>query len=316
MRNVEENIGMGDKKSNTKGVSPQRFKGGARRWYGAARGLAIILPFGLVLLPFMIMVSAYLPLAIVIGASLVGLAVPGRPHVGKSAWRTARESMVWILAALNIVVVGACFYFTTGFFGIALNSGFESAVKDADRIVVRDGGGRWSSNPEKDHVLFEITNKAEIATFNEMFRFCERELLQCKCSGYPGIDWWRDGQRIAVAGIHHRRKLRVTGISGDLCFTGESGCRVQDWLETHCGLTQGDNSPRYRRCMMARAIIESEALGRAKANEGRKPTLDEIRDEFKKNGKEFPKCPAGGEYSLTFGEDGTPMVKCTVPRHD
>ena len=135
MRNVEENIGMGDKKSNTKGVSPQRFKGGARRWYGAARGLAIILPFGLVLLPFMIMVSAYLPLAIVIGASLVGLAVPGRPHVGKSAWRTARESMVWILAALNIVVVGACFYFTTGFFGIALNSGFESAVKDASAFV-------------------------------------------------------------------------------------------------------------------------------------------------------------------------------------
>ena len=68
--------------------------------------------------------------------------------------------------------------------------------------------------------------------------------------------------------------------------------------------------------MMARAIIESEALGRAKTNEGKKPTLDEIRDEFKKNGKEFPKCPADGEYSLTFGEDGTPMVKCTVPRHD
>lgn len=41
-----------------------------------------------------------------------------------------------------------------------------------------------------------------------------------------------------------------------------------------------------------------------------------IRDEFKKSGKEFPKCPAGGEYSLIYGEDGTPMVKCTVPRHD
>ena len=224
--------------------------------------------------------------------------------------------MVWILAAPNIVVVGACFYFTTGFFGIALNSGFESAVKDADRIVVRDGGGGWSSNPEKDHVLFEITNKAEIATFNEMFRFCERELLQCKCSGYPGIDWWRDGQRIAVAGIHHNRKLRMSGIGGDLRFTAESKRCVQEWLETHCGLTPSDNSPRYRRCIMARARIESEVLDLAKTNDSKKPTMDDLRDEFKKNGKEFPSCPADGEYSLTYGEDGRPEVKCTAPRHD
>ena len=97
---------MATENDNKKGVSPQQSKVGVRRWYGAARGLAIILPFELVLLPFMIMVSAYLPLAIVIGASLVGLAVPGRPHVGKSAWRTARESMVWILAAL--CVMGIC----------------------------------------------------------------------------------------------------------------------------------------------------------------------------------------------------------------
>ena len=165
-------------------------------------------------------------------------------------------------------------------------------------------------------MLFEITNKAEIATFNEMFRFCERDLVRCACSGYPGIDWWRDGQRIAVAGVHHRSKLRVTGIGGDLCFTVESGSRVQRWLETHCGLTPSDNSPRYRRCIMARARIESEVLDLAKTNDSKKPTMDDLRDEFKKNGKEFPSCPAGGEYSLTYGEDGRPEIKCTAPRHD
>ena len=40
------------------------------------------------------------------------------------------------------------------------------------------------------------------------------------------------------------------------------------------------------------------------------------RKSFKKNGKEFPACPAGGEYSLTYGEDGRPEIKCTAPRHD
>ena len=44
--------------------------------------------------------------------------------------------------------------------------------------------------------------------------------------------------------------------------------------------------------------------------------LDDLRAEFKKNWKEFLSCPSGGEYSLTYGEDGTPEVKCTAPRHD
>ncbi len=44
--------------------------------------------------------------------------------------------------------------------------------------------------------------------------------------------------------------------------------------------------------------------------------MDDLHDEFKKNGKEFPVCPAGGEYSLAYGEDGRPEAKCTAPRHD
>lgn len=67
---------------------------------------------------------------------------------------------------------------------------------------------------------------------------------------------------------------------------------------------------------MARARIESEVLDLAKTNDSKKPTMDDLRDEFKKNGKEFPACPAGGEYSLTYGEDGKPVVKCSAPRHD
>ena len=286
-----------------------------RHWYGAARGMAIAFPLAFLLLALAVLAFAYLPLGVVVVSALIGWAIPGRPHHEKGAWRTVRESAAWLFAALHLVMVALWLYLATGFFGITFNSSFEAAVQGADRVVVRDGGGLCHSDPDKEPSLFEITNKVEIAAFNEMFKFARRE-MSCKCCGYPSIDWWRDGQRIAVAGIHHKRKLRMNGISGDLRFTAESKHRIQEWLETHCGLTHGDDSPRYRRCMMARAIIESEALDRAKTNEGKKPTLDEIRDEFKKNGKEFPKCPAGGEYSLTFGEDGTPMVKCTVPRHD
>ena len=306
---------MATENDNKKGVSPQQSKVGACCWYGAARGLAIVLPFELVLLPMAAIVSDFLPLAVAVGAALICWVAPARPHVGKSARVGESAWLAWFFAVVHLLILGFWVYFSTGFFGLLFNAKFKAAVKDADRIVVRDGGGLCHSDPDKEPSLFEITNKVEIAAFNEMFKFARRE-MSCKCCGYPSIDWWRDGQRIAVAGIHHKRKLRMNGISGDLRFTAESKHRIQEWLETHCGLTHGDDSPRYRRCMMARAIIESEALGRAKTNEGKKPTLDEIRDEFKKSGKEFPKCPAGGEYSLTFGEDGTPMVKCTVPRHD
>ena len=50
---------------NENGVSPQRSKGGARRWYGAARGLAIAVPFALLLAPFALAVDAYTPLFVV-----------------------------------------------------------------------------------------------------------------------------------------------------------------------------------------------------------------------------------------------------------
>ncbi|MBR5549483.1 MAG: hypothetical protein IKU71_07115 [Kiritimatiellae bacterium] len=306
---------MATENGNEKGVSPQRSKGGARRWYGAARGLAIVLPFELVLLPMADITSDFFPLAVAFGAALICLVAPAQPHIGKSARVGDSALLAWFFAVVHLLILGFWVYFSTGFFGLLFNAKFKAAVKDADRIVVRDGNGLWSSSPDKEPVLFGVTNKAEIAAFNDMFKFARRE-MSCKCSGYPGIDWWRDGQRIAVAGIHHNRKLRMSGIGGDLRFTAESKRCVQEWLETHCGLTPGDNSPRYRRCIMARARIESEALDLAKTNDGKKPTMDDLRDEFKKNGKEFPSCPAGGEYSLTYGEDGTPEVKCTAPRHD
>ena len=306
---------MATENDNEKGVSPQRSKGGARRWYGAARGLAIVLPFEVVLLPLMIMVSAYLPLAIGISAALIGMAVPGRPHVGKSAWRTVRESLVRIFAALHIIITGALLYFATGLFGFLIDMNFRSAIKDADRIVIRDGGGLCHSKPDKEPEIFEITNKAEIASFNEMFKFSGRT-MPCCCCGYPGIDWWRDGRRVVVSALHHGHALRVEGFVGDLRLTVVSSQRIQKWLEDNCGLTEDEGIPKYQYCRHERDIIEDAAQNWATAGVERKPTLDDLRDEFKKNGKEFPSCPAGGEYSLTYGENGKPVVKCSAPCHN
>ena len=177
-------------------------QGGARRWYGAARGLAIACPLALLLLPVSLSVSAYISIFVAVCAALLGLAVPGRPHVGKSAWRTVRESLVRIFAALHIIITGALLYYATGLFGFLIDMNFRSAIKDADRIVIRDGGGLCHSKPDNEPEIFEITKKAEIAAFNDMFKF-SGQTMPCMCCGYPGIDWWRDGKRVVVSAVHH-----------------------------------------------------------------------------------------------------------------
>lgn len=212
--------------------------GGVRRWYGAARGLAIAFPLALLLLPLVIAGTAYITIVVAVGATLLGCVLPGRPHVGKSAWRTVRESLVWIFAAFHIVIAGVVLYFATGLFDFLIDMNFRSAVRDADRVVIRDGGGLCHSNPDKEPSLFEITNKVEIAAFNDMFKFSGRT-MPCGCCGYPGIDWWRDGQRVVVSAVHHGKALRVEGICGDLRLTFGSGRRVREWLKENCGLTDG-----------------------------------------------------------------------------
>ena len=285
--------------------------GGARRWYGVERALAFALPLELFLIPIAFIVSAYIPLVVAVVAALIGWAVPGRPHVGKSVWRSIRETIVWLFAMLHIAIVGLWLYFA-----VLAYMSFRSAVKDADRVVIRDGGGLCHSDPDKEPVLFEITDKAEIAAFNDMFEFTGRS-VPCMCCGYPGVDWWRGDKRVAVSAIHHGSALRVEGIPGDLRLSSASGRRIQKWLKEKCGVHEGRGSlPLYKTCRHYRDVIESEAGNLAKAGDDKKPTLDKVREEFAKAGKDFPSCPSGGEYSLSYGEDGTPKVKCTAPRHD
>ncbi len=287
-----------------------------RRLYGAGRAVAaaiLVTIECLVISASSNFLFAYLPLAVVLAAALLGVLKPAPPCTGRSFWRILREAIVWFFALLHLFVIGIWLYFATGFFGFVIDGQFTATVKDADRIVIRDGGGLCHSDPDKEPVLFEITNRAEIAAFNALFEFSGRS-LPCKCCGYPGIDWWHDGRRVVISAFHHGRALRVEGVGRDWRVTPRSGKRLRAWLEEHCGITRENSSPRYQSCRMERSVIELEAM--EMLDDGMKPRLDDLRARFEKAGKTFPACPCGGEYRLSYDEDGTPTVSCSHPRHD
>ena len=260
-------------------------------------------------------VYAGMTLSLTAVALAFGLLRPRRVEKSLGKWRVWLVSLLAPLAVLQVVIGLAALWHGSLVGGRTRTLAFQAEIADADRVVIRKGGGGCHGDPDRDDVLYVITNKAELAEFGKMFRFSGSS-MPCMCCGYPGIDWWRDGQRVVVSALHHGHALRVEGFGGDLQLTILSSRRIRKWLEENCGLTGDNGFPRYKYCRHERSFIESAAQNWATAGAERKPTLDDLRDEFKKSGKEFPKCPAGGEYSLIYGEDGTPMVKCTVPRHD
>lgn len=219
-------------------------------------------------------------------------------------------------AAFVLLAVGFLLYFLLC--SLTLNMQFRAMVRDADRVIIRDGGGLCHSDPDREPSLYEITNKTEIAEFNQMFRFFSQK-MRCRCCGYPGVDWWRNGKRIAVSAIHHGIALRIEGKSFDWHLSPRSQKRIKEWLRTHCGERSTEaGRPMYELCFENRGYLEMEAWDWLKANDGRKPAISDLRNSAKKNWrvKRELSCPAGGEYSLSFDENGDPHVSCTIPRHD
>lgn len=281
-----------------------------QRFYGIARYLCVALFINIACLCFQ--VSFYipvLPVIVALVAIVLGLMSPRRP-VGRF------QMLVCFLALVHFVSVGLWLHFVLGYFGITMNAHFVAMVKDADRIVIRDGGGLCHSKPDKEPSLYEITNRAEIAEFNTMFQFSGIS-LPCKCCGYPGVDWWRDGKRIVVSALHHGTALRIEGKSFNWRLATSSGQCIDKWLKEHCGVSSCDGGfPLYRRCESERYELQAEAQRLIQTHDGRRPTIGDIRMEFRKAGKRVPSCPVGGKYSLTFTEDGTAHVSCSVPLHE
>ena len=58
---------------------------------------------------------------------------------------------------------------------LPISERFQSAIADADRVVIRDGGFGCCTKPERDPVLLALTDPKEIADFNAMFKFEDKE---------------------------------------------------------------------------------------------------------------------------------------------
>ena len=114
---------------------------------------------------------------------------------------------------------------------------FFRMVAEADRIVVRDGGFDCCTPEEiidRQKVFVVITNAAEIAAFTAMIRFEDGPGGgQCLCCGYPGIDWWKGGERVALTAVQHGLALRWSTFSDDYPFTKESSKTLVQWLKEH-----------------------------------------------------------------------------------
>ena len=275
-----------------------------QRFYGIARYLCVALFINIACLCFQ--VSFYflsVPVIVVFVAIVLGLMSPRRP-AGRF------QTLVCFFALVHLAIVGLWLHFILGYFGIMMNARFAAMVKDADRIVIRDGGGLCHSKLDMEPSLYEITNKTEIAEFNSMFQFSGTS-LPCKCCGYPGVDWWRDGKRIVVSALHHGRALRVEGKGYNWRLATSSRQHIDKWLKEHCGVSCSNGGfPMYRQCACERYELQAEAQKFMQTHDGRRPTMGDVCMEIS------PSCPVGGKYSLTFTEDGTAHVSCSIPFHE
>ena len=117
---------------------------------------------------------------------------------------------------------------------------FFATIADADRIVIRDGGFDCCTPIEiinQQRTLAVITNMTEIADFTAMIQFKDGPGNgQCLCCGYPGIDWYKGGKRVALTSVQHGHALRWRGFFDDYLFTKESSQALARWLKDRLGI--------------------------------------------------------------------------------
>jgi hypothetical protein len=111
---------------------------------------------------------------------------------------------------------------------------FHNAVSAADSIVVRDGGFNCCRSVDGQKVLFRVTDSNEIKEVARHIQFQSPQSMDsCMCCGYPGIDWYKGGKRIALTSIQHGMALRWKGFPGDANFTDDSAKWITTWLAKH-----------------------------------------------------------------------------------
>lgn len=112
---------------------------------------------------------------------------------------------------------------------------FARLIAGADRIVVRDGGFNCCGPVDDQKQLVVLTNVQSIVEFGKRIEFVETQkgLGGCLCCGYPGIDWYKGTNRLALTAVQHGSALRWKDFPGDAQLTPESSRALAKWLLEH-----------------------------------------------------------------------------------
>lgn len=211
-----------------------------RRLYSVVRNLEWAFPatfvLGIIAVPFWSAdMYAGMALSLTAVALAFGLLRPRRVEKSLGKWRIRLVSLLAPLAVLQVVIGLAALCRGSLIGGQMRTLAFQPEIADADRVVIRKGGGGCHGDPDRDDVLYVITNKTELAEFGKMFRFSGSS-MPCGCCGYPGVDWWKGDKRIVLSAIHHGITLRVKGPSSDLRLSHFSRLALAKWFKDHCGI--------------------------------------------------------------------------------
>jgi hypothetical protein len=114
------------------------------------------------------------------------------------------------------------------------NQAFHTAIAEADRVVIRDGGMDCCGPVDGQDVLYEITDLGRVREFRDHIQIAPRRWAQpCRGCGYPGIDWYVGKQRAAITAIACIPCLRWAGFRGDVFLTDDSYQWLRNWMEEH-----------------------------------------------------------------------------------
>lgn len=101
----------------------------------------------------------------------------------------------------------------------------QRAMASADRVVIRDGGFDCCGPVDQDVVICEVNDPSEIEELRSHLEFDGVE-EPCHCGGFPGVDWYRGQERVALTAMQHGKAFRWRGCSDDFRLSQTS----QDWL--------------------------------------------------------------------------------------
>lgn len=132
---------------------------------------------------------------------------------------------------------------------------FFSTIRDADRLVVRNGGFGCCASVKDNSIRFTVTDPTELKSIRQHLQFVpftNALVGACMCCGYPGLDWYKGSKRLALTAVQHGHGIRWrefgTSYSGpfrhygDVPLTIDSSIWLIEWLRGHGVTNDSDYS--------------------------------------------------------------------------